>query len=360
MKAARRPLFWFNLGMWIVSFVIASLFIQLGALVMSDVPTAGNRIALADYVEPDLLADVDSRMTRNETALADTRRAIEDAEFVLSSRTLDYQNQRASFENWIKTRTATAADSQNADVVKRVQAIEDLKIAERDAQRTIEDLRVTELTQRRAQQDLVAEKHAIENAAIVPFEKARSREVLKVFGLRLALTLPLLLLSGWLIAQKRRSQYWPVYRGFVIFALFAFFIELVPYLPSYGGYVRYVVGIVLALLFAHFAIRGMNRYLAQKESEEQRPETEKRNAIAYETAVKKISDGVCPSCDRQFGDVKLSKGEKPGETDVDYCVHCGFCLFARCANCHTRENSFFKFCGSCGSQSANETVVQAD
>ena len=94
----------------------------------------------------------------------------------------------------------------------------------------------------------------------------------------------------------------------MIFALFAFFVELVPYLPSYGGYVRYAVGIFLALLFANFAIRGMNRYLAKKQYEEQRPETEKRKAIAYETAVKKISNGVCPSCDRQFGSVKLHKG----------------------------------------------------
>jgi hypothetical protein len=358
MKAARRPQFWFNLAMWILSIVIATLFIQLGASIMSDVPTAGNRIARADFIDADRLADVNARIASNETAMTTTRRDIEDAEFVLSSRTLDYQNQRASFENWIETRTATAADSQNVEVVKRVQAIEQLKIAERDAQRTIEDLRVTEVSQRRAQQDLFAEQDAIQDAANAPYQTARSREVLKVFGLRLALTLPLLLVSGWLLAKKRGSQYWPVYRGFVIFALFAFFVELVPYLPSYGGYVRYAVGIVLALLFAHFAIRGMNRYLARKESEEHRPETEKRNAIAYETAVKKISDGVCPSCDRQFGAVSLSKGAKTDETTVDFCVHCGFCLFDRCTQCNTRENSFFKFCGSCGTQSENDAAAQ--
>lgn len=359
MKAARRPQFWFNLAMWIMSIVIASLFIQLGALIMSDVPTAGKRIAQVEFVDSSQLADVDHRIVSNENALSTTQRNIEDAEFVLSSRTLDYQNQRASFENWIKTRIATAANSQNVEVVTRVQAIEALKTAERDAQRTIEGLRVTELSQRRVQQELLTEREVFQDAAIAPYQKARSREVLKVFGLRLALTLPLLLLSGWLIARKRGSQYWPVYRGFVIFALFAFFFELVPYLPSYGGYVRYAVGIALALLLAHFAIRGMKRYLAKKESEEQRPESEKRNAIAYETAVKKISDGVCPSCDRQFGAVKLRKGEKPDETTVDFCVHCGFCLFDRCAKCNTRENSFFKFCGSCGTRSDNDAAAHA-
>ncbi len=30
MKAARRPLFWFNLAMWILSVVISAFLIQLG------------------------------------------------------------------------------------------------------------------------------------------------------------------------------------------------------------------------------------------------------------------------------------------------------------------------------------------
>ncbi|WP_299424881.1 zinc ribbon domain-containing protein [uncultured Shimia sp.] len=359
MKAVRRPQFWFNLAMWVMTLVISSLLIQLGALVMSDVPTAGKRISQADFVNVDQLADVELRIANTDKALLNTQRDIEDAEFVLSSRTLDYTNQRTSFENWVKTRSATEADSQNADVVARAQIIEGLKLAEREAQRTIEDLRVTERSLLRTLQDLRTEEYAINDASFEPYQKARRREVLKVFGLRLALTLPLLLISGWLVAKKRKSQYWPVYRSFVIFALFAFFVELVPYLPSYGGYVRNVVGIFLALLFAHFVIKGMNRYLARKRSEEQRPETEKRKAIAYETAVKKISEGVCPSCDRRFGAVKLRKGEKTDETPVDFCVHCGFCLFDRCANCNTRENSFFKFCGSCGTPSDNDPSVPA-
>lgn len=348
----RRPQFWYGLSMWLVSFVISAFLIQLGSLIMSDVPSAGNRIEESAYVDSAKLASVDGQITRSQMALRDNTNATEDARFVLSSRSLDYQNQRASFENWIKTRSATQSNDQNPEVIARVTAIEALKLQEREAERTIEALSQAAVIERRTLNGLQQQRGDILDAARAPYQKALSAEVLKVFLLRLALTLPLLLIAGALIYKKRTSKYWPIYRSFVIFALFAFFVELVPYLPSYGGYVRTIVGIFIAVLVAYFAIKSMNRYMQKKQSEEHQPEAEKRKQIDYETAVKKISNCVCPSCDRPFGDPKARKGTHP-ETKVDFCVHCGFCLFDRCESCGERENSFYKFCGACGVPSSN-------
>ncbi|MCX7559328.1 hypothetical protein OS190_07075 [Sulfitobacter sp. F26204] len=358
MKAVRRPLFWYNLVMWLVSVVFASLLIQLGSLIMSDVPTAGKRISREDFLDQQQMDVVDARIDQAQSRLQQLEDEFEDARFVLESRTLDYQNQRASFENWIKTRSATQSESQNAEVVDRVRAVELLKLEERTAQRRVNGLGQDIVQAKRDLAKVKNERGQIVENAVEPYEKARTFEVLKVFLLRLALTLPLLLIAAWLIFKKRQSTYWPIYRGFVIFSLFAFFVELVPYLPSYGGYVRYSVGIVLALLFAHFATKGMAHYLQKKKSEESRPESEKRKLIAYETAVKKISNGVCPSCDRQFAAArKLRKGEDKDEIKVDFCVHCGFCLFSACRNCGQRENSFYKYCGACGVASEDAPVV---
>lgn len=348
MKAARRPLFWFNFTMWILSVVISALLIQLGSLIMSDVPTAGNRITQSDFVDAAQLHTTNANIDAVRVTLAQNANDLEDAAFLLNSRSMDYQNQRASFENWLQTRNATASDDQNPEVVTRVKEIEQLKLAERDAERTIETLEQNAVQENRRLRSLQVDRQDIDAAALAPYEKARNFEVLKVFMLRLALTLPLLLVSAWLVLKKRRSNYWPIYRGFVLFSLFAFFVELVPYMPSYGGYVRTIVGIGLTLIFAHFAIKGMKRYVETKQDEETRPETEKRKLIGYETAVKKISTGICPSCDRQFGAEKSRKITQNPDPKVDFCVHCGFCLFNNCTSCGERENSFYKFCGACG------------
>ena len=242
------------------------------------------------------------------------------------------------------TRSATEASDQNPEVIARTRNVERLRDLERVAQRQTEAVRQSLTAAQRLRSDLRSERSKLTNAARPAYRSALGGREMRVFFFRLALTLPLLLLGGWMVAKKRGSSYWPLYRGFVIFALFAFFVELVPYLPSYGGYVRYAVGILMVVIAGHFIIRGMRRYMARKAAEEERSEVERRKDIGYETALKKIATKTCPGCDRAIV-------TRDGVT-TDFCVHCGIRLQTECGSCGQRNVSFHKFCLSCGTPSA--------
>ena len=69
------------------------------------------------------------------------------------------------------------------------------------------------------------------------------------------------------------------------------------------------------------------------------PDVERRRELSYDTALARLGKKVCPGCERP---VDLTN------TSIDYCPHCGICLFDHCGHCHTRKNAFARYCFSCG------------
>jgi len=337
--------------MWLLSFLFAAMWIGVGSLVIADLPRVDDPITIEQFVDREAL----KRINRQETLLTAQRqqfeRRVQDTRSDYKSAGADYSAAKASLENWLKTRVATQQAEQDSEVLARTGVVDELKLRQRGALRQLEaaetDLRELD----RQLQDLRSQRNTMMDAARPALREARRAETLKVFLFRLALTIPLLAVAGYLIARKRKSSYWPLYRGFVLFALFAFFVELVPYLPSYGGYVRFIVGLVLLAIAGHYATRGMGRYLDRKRKEERRSEGERRKAIDYETALKKIAAKTCPGCDRAI--------PKPEDPQASFCVHCGIRLREKCTHCDADNISFHRFCVSCGEPTESATAPEA-
>lgn len=352
LKTLRVPERLFQIAMWLVSFFFASFLIGLGGKIVGDLPGVDQRLTLEQFLDPvqvtrnRVVQDSLGRLERGRISARDR------AQVRLTAAANSYRNAQAAFQNWIATRTATTDPSQDPEVVQRTHELDALKSTEQTAQAEVDRLNSDLLQASQASQEQQRRYAELEEEARGRYDAARFRQELRVFGIRLALTLPLLLLAAWLVMKKRKSQYWPLARGFVLFALFAFFVELVPYLPSYGGYVRYGVGVIASALVGIYVIRAMQRYVARRAEVERQTESERRRALPSEEAIKRISMGVCPGCERPIASTGTGG-------PANFCVHCGMTLFDDCTSCGTRKNAFFHYCPACGIQTEAALAANA-
>jgi predicted RNA-binding Zn-ribbon protein involved in translation (DUF1610 family) len=339
-KSLRVPERLFSIAMWAVSLVFAGFLIGLGAKVVGELPGVDQNLSIEQFEDRAQISALRARrdaLQRESREVNDRRNT---ASQTVDSSASTYGNRKEAYDNWRSTRTATSDPNQDPEGIRKTQELERLLAQKALAEKVVEAQSARALQIEQGLDSLRMTESDLEDAARPRFAQAQFQQELRVFGIRLALTLPLLLIGIWLIARKRKSQYWPLARGFVLFAVFAFFVELVPYLPSYGGYVRYIVGIVLTLIAGHYVIRAMQRYVEKRQLVEAQTETERRQALGYEDALRKMGANMCPGCERA-----IAGG--PNST-TNFCVHCGMKLFDKCGACDTRKNAFFQYCPACG------------
>jgi len=357
-KQLRTPERIFHIVLWLVAVVFAGSLIGLGSLVEQDLPTVDPGVTLETYIDANQAHAIDQQidaLTKKQQSAGD---AADRANVQLDAARTKYQSAKESFSNWVTTRQTTQQPSQDAELIARTRALDVLKSQVDTYQAAVEQIQSDDQANRKAIDAQHRARAVLEETARVPFERELRRQALKVFGIRLALTLPLLLIAAGLFVKKRRSSYWPFVWGFGFFAVFAFFVELVPYLPSYGGYVRYLVAIALTLVGGRYVILSMQRYLERQRQSEQQDESSRRRLLTYEHALKCSHAGVCPGCERS---TKIQMGPTvDNATSPHFCMHCGMTLFNHCAKCGSQKNAFFHFCPSCGDANAVlETEVPA-
>ena len=338
-KTLRLSEKWFHRGLWLVAFLFAWFLVGLGSTIVGDLPQVETYRSLDDYLDPARAPAVKEAILVAQKNAKDAQAALDQAQLRQQSAEANNRAARETFSNWLATRKATARPEQDEELIARTKQLDELRQAERDALALVERQQQAALDARQAEERAQAELQSLQDSARDEYMSEQRAQELRVFGYRLALTLPLLVAAGWLFAKKRKTSSWPFVWGFIFFALFAFFVELVPYLPSYGGYVRYIVGIALTVVGGRYAIAALQRYLERQKLAEAQPAQARQREMDYDQAQARMVKNICPGCERTV-DMKDGK--------TDFCPHCGLCLFDHCGHCHTRKNAFARYCFSCG------------
>lgn len=366
----------FAVGMWIASLVFAGFLIGLGGLVLRDLPRVDRSVRIDAFVDAQALA----ALKKDEDALAAQQSTL-DAQLTVTIAAQGaaqnaYRAEKERFDNWIAARTATTDPAQDPEVLARTRTLDTLKAAEEAADKAVaqDRGRLDAADRSRAAHD--ARRASLFAAARPAFERAEFFREARVFAWRLALTLPLLVFAGWLL-MRPKGDYWPLTRGFVLFAVYVFFIELVPWLPDYGFYVRFGVGIVLVAVLVHFAARWMRAQSALRAEAASLaviatpgkaeagnpgdtaaavasptrvtlPPKARAPAGSYDDHLKNLASQSCPSCARPFVTTKAEP--------ADFCAHCGIRLFDNCTQCESRKFAFLHFCVKCGTPASGAIV----
>ena len=338
-KALRLSEKWFRRGLWLVAVVFAGFLIGLGGTIVGDLPKVETPLQVDDFLDRAEAEKLRAQIRDQRQAEQDAQTALEQAQLQRSKARSESQAARETFNNWLAARSVTQRVEHDPEVMARTKVLDGLKQTEQRTQQAVEAQQQALLDARQAATAAQRQLSRMESSAYEKLGVERRKVELRVFLYRLALTLPLLVVAGWLFVKKRKGTYWPFVWGFIFFALFAFFVELVPYLPSYGGYVRYIVGIVITALVGRYAILALNRYLERQKQAESMPDQERRKELGYDVALARLAKNVCPGCERPV-DLKNDQ--------IDFCPHCGIGLFDHCGHCSTRKSAFARFCHACG------------
>lgn len=269
-----------------------------------------------------------------------------------------YNSEKESFDNWVRARGATGSTAENPAVIAKTRELDRLR-GERDAaQKKLKDFDESNSGIMKEMQDISREKEKILARDRDRYSAAYRSYQLKVFFVRLLFALPILGIGIFVFIKFKRSRFWPLVWGYIIFSVYVFFVGLVPYLPDFGGYIRFIVGIILSGFIGYYAIKQLAKYSEKKKAELEASRETRARSIQEDVAVKAYRSHCCPSCEKDF----LIKVWHPrakqitttfSEADApNFCPHCGIELFGECPSCKNRIFIHFPYCSYCGAVKA--------
>ena len=206
-KTLRLTEKWMQRGLWLVALVFASFLIGLGGTVVGDLPKVEKRLSLDDFMDRSLSSALRAGITAGDTAGREANSALEQAQLKRRVAQADTATARETLNNWLSTRQVTQLSDQDPELVARTRALDGLSVRERAAEAAVQTQQQAALDARQAVEQKRRQLGELEQTAGQQLNAEQRSVELRVFLYRLALTLPLLVLAGWLFAKKRKRPW---------------------------------------------------------------------------------------------------------------------------------------------------------
>ncbi|MEG0202336.1 MAG: serine endopeptidase, partial [Comamonas sp.] len=137
-KSLRLPEKWFRRGLWLVALAFAFFLIGLGGLVVGNLPQPNHSLEVESFIPQADAQRVQAEIDKAQKLSSEASRAQDKAQLKYDAERSRYQSARETFDNWIATRRATERPEQDAELIARTKALDELKQSESKARQVLE------------------------------------------------------------------------------------------------------------------------------------------------------------------------------------------------------------------------------
>jgi len=217
---------------------------------------------------------------------------------------------------------------------------------------------IAELTkrQRQLEKDLAVVSKQIgeqEKLADEEYGKLMKSHWLKIAILKLAVLVPVFLVSAWFFIRKRSATYGPViYAAFIAVFLKLSFVVHEHFPTKYLKYIGLlvIIGIVLRLL-----VYLLKRIVSPRQDWliKQYQESYDKNVCGVCGKPIRIGPLRYAAAGKGKGVVLAGQGAEAFEQQVYVCPSCGTELYQKCGKCNDIRHALLPFCEHCGNENVN-------
>lgn len=347
-----------------ISLILAGFLIGLSSNLLEDMGDVIYRPSLEEFENQELKNELISSREVYEQKQTEYREQLRSTYAAQEFAQKQKDAEQTSFDNWLKTRTSLGKVEHDKEVLSRIKELDDLQAVVLSWQSRSDSINTLV---RENNQKIEEINVTLYEQVTKPAYKAQESEyralVVKNFLFRLLFALPILALGVYFFLKKRKSKFAPLYNGFTLFSVYVFFVGLVPYFPDFGGYVKYIVGIILTIGLASYAIKKILAYSEQRKKELVVSREERAKKLENTVVEKAFNAKVCPSCGKS---ILLSPWEKQEKIKVEgmlvaanYCRFCGLQVMCNCESCGERNFAHLPFCVNCGKVLKTESSIKS-